>query len=465
VDSGQRIVVIGGSLTDGRLFVLDTTTMTWSIPTAASAFNAATGPLIGHTSALVGRKIFIFGGGTLASDGQLIGTSRMFSLDIDSFEYRIVSPDAGQLWPQPRMFHGVLVRASLSRFYIVGGVLDVANTANYTSVWQFDVESGRFSNPRVTGSMPRSRFGVSFSPLGNSGLILFGGVDSIANVSRWHLSGFSRDFLHVMDVSPVSAKNFTFETVSFRSIQLDKLDGGFPFHRIAHSAVYDITSAGLFVHGGLFAARRSDKYSIRFSGIGGDFVPANQAYFIRMGCARGFSKYVNANATLADSAIMVPCNACPASTFQVFSAGERPVLERVVCIVCPVGSFSNVSASATCTLCPIGFYNDVTNATECKACPVDSTTEDIGTSTVSKCIPVQKQALIAGDSRAIAIGASVGAIVFVAVIVAIFVIYRRSRNVNDRLLCTSFLRILCHHQTPLTTLCSPTKNECLARSR
>ena len=119
--------------------------LTWTLP---QRIGAAPSQRNGHSSDLVGSKIFVFAGGDKA---DLLNDLHMFDVRTSAWS----QPPTAGMPPSPRSRHTTV--AVDQRLYIWGGI------GGGTDVHMLDTRDMSWSTPELQGDAPDSRFGHSAS--------------------------------------------------------------------------------------------------------------------------------------------------------------------------------------------------------------------------------------------------------------------------------------------------------------
>eukprot|EP01112_Ceratiomyxa_fruticulosa_P018201 TRINITY_DN5778_c0_g1_i1.p1 TRINITY_DN5778_c0_g1~~TRINITY_DN5778_c0_g1_i1.p1 ORF type:complete len:618 (-),score=107.39 TRINITY_DN5778_c0_g1_i1:53-1906(-) len=134
--------------------------MTWSRPSASGVFPS---PRCVHTAALVGAKLFLFGG----YDGTFLGDLYIFHIDSMTWSRAVTTGTS----PTLRAGHSASVVGTLI-FIFAGG--DDAHYLN--DIFVFDTSRMEWSCPEVTGNSPATRSRHSATVYNNE-IYIFGGGD------------------------------------------------------------------------------------------------------------------------------------------------------------------------------------------------------------------------------------------------------------------------------------------------
>lgn len=186
---GQKIYAFGGEFTprvpiDNNLHVFDLQTLTWSV---ADVTGDIPPPRVGVTMAAVGKTIYVFGG----RDGTHKELNELYSFDTSTNKWTLLSTaNAG---PPHRSYHSMT--ADDRRVYIFGGC-GVSGRLN--DLWAFDVVDQKWIKYPTPGDNCKGR--------GGPGLV-------VAQGKIWVVYGFSgaeMDDVHCFD--PATGKWTQVET-------------------------------------------------------------------------------------------------------------------------------------------------------------------------------------------------------------------------------------------------------------
>ncbi|KAJ1484704.1 hypothetical protein T484DRAFT_1796205, partial [Baffinella frigidus] len=101
------------------------------------------------------------------------------------------------------------------------------------------------------------------------------------------------------------------------------------------------------------------------------------------------------------------CSACPAGLYQPerraticlgCAPGNYSTVGSPECIQCPLGTFSDAANASACTPCDYGSYQDEEGRTACKACRPEMSTNGVGSTLPSDCVPTVFQIWAAGNN-------------------------------------------------------------------
>jgi len=173
-----RIFVFGGY--DGfglnfELAVFNPVTYTWSNISRSQLRGEAPTSRTNHAAAVVGNKMYIFGGNnTDTTTGRYQVLGDFFCLDTETLTWSNLTHTATGSRPSPRS--GQTLTAVGDKIYLFGG--GVWNEADgwvekYTDIHVFDTRSENWTKPKCTGEIETSTFSISFA-VGRF-LFVFGG--------------------------------------------------------------------------------------------------------------------------------------------------------------------------------------------------------------------------------------------------------------------------------------------------
>eukprot|EP00741_Cyanophora_paradoxa_P025558 tig00000383_g24663.t1 len=155
-----------------------------------------------HRAALVGGKVWVFGGVTDGLAGYPIVWDDLWSYDLDSRQWYQTQKVAGQLWPTPRYMFSMA--ACGAQLWVYGGFTGQAPDLwfeSFSGFYVFDTTSKQWTQVTARGSLPGPRTGATLNCLavpiapssatpgqslsapkvtanGKYQLFLFGGTDS-----------------------------------------------------------------------------------------------------------------------------------------------------------------------------------------------------------------------------------------------------------------------------------------------
>lgn len=141
-------------------------------------------PRYGHSSHLLGSRLFIFGGrgpkGAIYKD--------TFYLDLESWTWIPISTSSNS--PTARFFHASEI---VGRKIVIHGGWDGSDTFN--DLWIFNTELFSWMQPRTAGFGPSARYGHSLTLSPDGRLFIFGGcsLDKESSVPKYHRDTFILD--------------------------------------------------------------------------------------------------------------------------------------------------------------------------------------------------------------------------------------------------------------------------------
>eukprot|EP00270_Netrium_digitus_P018002 TRINITY_DN6769_c0_g1_i1.p1 TRINITY_DN6769_c0_g1~~TRINITY_DN6769_c0_g1_i1.p1 ORF type:complete len:343 (-),score=86.76 TRINITY_DN6769_c0_g1_i1:234-1262(-) len=166
-----KLYVFGGEFEprvpiDNNMHVLDIEARTWSV---APSHGQAPAPRVGVTMAVLGKKIFVFGG----RDTEHEELNEFFSFDTSSGEWTLLT--SGDTSPPNRSYHAMVANEQSQKLYVFGGC---GKAGRLNDLWQYDVSAASWQ------CLPAPPPGSTLIPRGGPGLAAVG--DSI-----WVVFGFS----------------------------------------------------------------------------------------------------------------------------------------------------------------------------------------------------------------------------------------------------------------------------------
>jgi len=173
-----RIFVFGGY--DGfglnfELAIFNPVTFTWTNISRSQVRGEAPNSRTNHAAAVVGNKMYIFGGNnTNESTGRYQVLGDFYCLDTDTLTWTNLTTSANGTRPSPRS--GQTLTAVGTKLYLFGG--GVWNETDgwvekYTDIHIFDTRTKTWSKPSCSGAIDTSTFSISFA-VGRF-LFVFGG--------------------------------------------------------------------------------------------------------------------------------------------------------------------------------------------------------------------------------------------------------------------------------------------------
>eukprot|EP00756_Hemistasia_phaeocysticola_P035354 Hpha_TRINITY_DN16578_c0_g3::TRINITY_DN16578_c0_g3_i1::g.136062::m.136062 len=186
-------------------------------------------PRAGHTAAVVGSQMFIFGGvGDHANSGtHSLWLNDLWSFDLNSLVWRRIHFGPGQRMPDRRKGHTAQVFGG--RMYVYGGGQD--DHTMFSDLWEFNPALEEWIERRHDGYQPQARMYHVSAVTPSGRLLVFGGRAQTQ-------SGFLNDVFQV-------------DLHSFNCVKLDPA-GTPPTHRMCSTAIYHNNVLAIFT-GGSFA--------------------------------------------------------------------------------------------------------------------------------------------------------------------------------------------------------------------
>jgi len=186
-------------------------------------------PRAGHTAAVIGSQMFIFGGvGDHANSGtHSLWLNDLWSFDMHTLLWRRIHFAPGQRIPDRRKGHTAQVFGG--RMYVYGGGQD--DHTMFSDLWEFNPELEEWIERRHDGYQPQARMYHVSAVTPSGRLLVFGGRAQTQ-------SGFLNDV-------------FQIDLRSFTCLKLDP-SGTPPTHRMCSTAIYHNNVLAIFT-GGSFA--------------------------------------------------------------------------------------------------------------------------------------------------------------------------------------------------------------------
>ena len=221
-----------GNVVCPPLQMLNTETMSLSHPHIEQAADGRTtipGDREGHSAAVIGQRIYVFGGTWTDDDDSTIYMNDLHVLDVTCFAWS--RPNWLSTTPIEREGHTASVVGHL--MYVFGGtwVDDDSNSVYLNDLHVFDAETVAWSQPSTTGEAPTQREGHTASVVGTE-IFVFGGAGLDKEDSSVNLCD-----LHVLDTA----------TLSWSQPQVS---GASPQERRYHTAV--VIDKRVFIFGGQY---------------------------------------------------------------------------------------------------------------------------------------------------------------------------------------------------------------------
>ncbi|KAJ6227596.1 faciogenital dysplasia protein [Anaeramoeba flamelloides] len=125
-------------------------------------------PRTGHTAALVGTQLWIFGG----KNSEGVELNDLYCLDCNTYTWYDVKPEKNFL-PPPRAFQSIQIVDY--QIYIFGGK---CKETVYNDIWAYDIEANEWYQPEIKGTKPEGRYGHSCCYVSQSKRIYYIGGNS-----------------------------------------------------------------------------------------------------------------------------------------------------------------------------------------------------------------------------------------------------------------------------------------------
>ena len=227
-----------GNVVCPPLQMLDVETMSLSHPHIEPGPDGRTtipGDREGHSAAVIGSKIHVFGGTWTDDDDSTIYMNDLHVLDVTCFVWS--RPTCSGTAPIEREGHSASVVGN--RVYIFGGtwVDDDSNSVYLNDLHVHDVDAMAWSQPSTTGEPPSQREGHTAAVVGTD-VIVFGGAGLDKEDSSVNLCD-----LHLLDT----------ETLAWSQPQVH---GPSPQERRYHTAV--VIDKRIFIFGGQYYDPQAD---------------------------------------------------------------------------------------------------------------------------------------------------------------------------------------------------------------
>tara|TARA_B110001452_G_scaffold267018_1_gene275430 strand:- start:1134 stop:2534 length:1401 start_codon:yes stop_codon:yes gene_type:complete len=227
-----------GNVVCPPLQMLDTETMSLSHPHVEQAADGRTtipGDREGHSAAVIGQRIYVFGGTWTDDDDSTIYMNDLHVLDVTCFAWS--RPSWLSTTPIEREGHTASVVGNF--MYVFGGtwVDDDSNSVYLNDLHVFDAEAVAWSQPSTTGEAPTQREGHTASVVGTE-VFVFGGAGLDKEDSSVNLCD-----LHVLDTT----------TLAWSQPQVS---GASPQERRYHTAV--VIDKRVFIFGGQYYDPQAD---------------------------------------------------------------------------------------------------------------------------------------------------------------------------------------------------------------
>eukprot|EP01121_Diplochlamys_sp_Union-15-3_P022534 TRINITY_DN9626_c0_g1_i1.p1 TRINITY_DN9626_c0_g1~~TRINITY_DN9626_c0_g1_i1.p1 ORF type:complete len:537 (+),score=87.91 TRINITY_DN9626_c0_g1_i1:197-1612(+) len=200
------------------LYILHPETMSWSRPITTGQ---APRPRAGHTTTMVGNKLFILGGG----DGENY-LNDLYILDTETMAWS-QAYTAGTS-PCARSRHTATLTGN--RLFVIAGGGDTGRV--YNDVYVLDTETMAWSRPNIKGPQLIARWGHSTTLLSNNRLLVFGGHDGTRMLNDVHILDtdtltWSQPTIQVpSDIMPCPRAGHTATFVTYGNVKKLLLFGG-----------------------------------------------------------------------------------------------------------------------------------------------------------------------------------------------------------------------------------------------